>query len=124
MSHLANSRRLYPLLPRDYIRRRRAIRRITNVVLIAVFSLASAYFITRPTGGTGFRARKMTTNPVPASLGAAPPATTPVPATPVPASAQENGYVMEPGPYTVSQVDELVPRAAKPTNNRPLQFFY
>lgn len=124
MSHLANSRRLYPLLPRDYIRRRRAIRRITNVVLIAVFSLASAYFITRSTGGAGFRARKMTTNPVPASLGAVPPATTPVPATPVPASAEENGYELEPGPYTVSEVEELVLHDAKRSKELHVRIFY
>jgi hypothetical protein len=61
MSQLANSRRLYPLLPRDYIRRRRAVRLISNAVLIAVFSVISAYFITRSTGGKGFPARKVAT---------------------------------------------------------------
>jgi len=125
MSHLANSRRLYPLLlPRDYIRRRRAIRRITNVLLIAVCSLASAYFITRSTGGTGFRARKMTANSMPASLGAVPPATTPLPATPVPATAHENGYELEQGPYTVSEVEELVLHDAKRSKELHVRIFY
>ena len=36
-------RRLFPSLPRDYIRRRRALRRITDVSLITVLSLATAY---------------------------------------------------------------------------------
>src|SRR5260370_34170388 len=54
------ARRLVPLLSRDYIRRRRAVRRITNALLIAVLSFIAAYFITRSTGGTGFPARKAT----------------------------------------------------------------
>ena len=63
---LAHVRRLLPPLPRDYIRRRRAVRRITNVLLIATLSLISAYFITRPIGGTGFPARNLPASRVPA----------------------------------------------------------
>ncbi len=64
MSPRSNIRRLFPALPRDYIRRRRAVRRITNISLITVLSLATAYFITRPTGGVGFRAPKQVVKPV------------------------------------------------------------
>src|SRR5260370_3134261 len=57
MSPSAHARRLLPLLSRDYIRRRRAVRRITNTLLIAVLTFIAAYFITRSTGGTAFPAR-------------------------------------------------------------------
>ncbi len=59
MSPTPYPRRLFPLLPRDYIRRRRAVRRITDVSLIAILSVVAAYFITRPTGGAGFSVRKL-----------------------------------------------------------------
>jgi hypothetical protein len=47
MSSTTRGRKIFPSLPHDYIRRRRAVRRITNTCLIAFFSLATAYFITR-----------------------------------------------------------------------------
>jgi acid phosphatase type 7 len=42
-------------LPKDCIHRRRAMRRLNNVLLIALLGGAASYVITRPTGGTGFR---------------------------------------------------------------------
>lgn len=103
MSPMAHARRFFPSLPRDYIRRRRAIRRITNVVLIAALSLTAAYFIAGPTGGTGFPAGNLATNPAPT-----PSAPQPEMAAPSLATTEANGYELEPGPYTVSEVENLV----------------
>src|SRR5271163_2091610 len=41
-------------LKRDRMRKRRIVKRITNIILICVVSAATAYVITRPIGGTGF----------------------------------------------------------------------
>jgi hypothetical protein len=41
-------------LPRDYFRRKRAIRRIGNAIFIIIFSIIVAYVLTRPVGGRGF----------------------------------------------------------------------
>jgi predicted dienelactone hydrolase len=103
MSPMAHVRRLFPSLPRDYIRRRRAIRRITNVLMIAALSLTAAYFIARPTGGTGFPAGNLATNPAPAP--AAPQSENAVRGFP---TTEPNEYGLEPGPYTVSEVEDLV----------------
>src|SRR5712691_3331217 len=113
MSPSAHARRLFPLLSRDYIRRRRAVRRIANALLIAVLSFVAAYFITRSTGGTGFPARKATAKTEVAPAAAVhPPADAP-PAAPVPASTDVSGYELEPGPHTVSEVEDLVLHDAK-----------
>jgi predicted dienelactone hydrolase len=66
----------------------------------------------------------MTANAEPASLVAAPPASAVAPATPVPALAEENGYELEPGPYTVSEVEELVLHDAKRNKELHLRIFY
>ena len=106
MSRTANTRRLFPLLSRDYMRRRRAVRRIANTLMIAVLSLTAAYFITRPTGGTGFPARK------PVAIAEATPDT--APHSPTDAS----GYELEPGPHKVSDVEDLVLHDAKRDKDR------
>lgn len=121
---LAHVRRLLPPLPRDYIRRRRAVRRITNVLLIATLSLISAYFITRPIGGTGFRARNLPAN----SLSTPVPELRPAPSLPataaVPASSYANGYELDPGPYTVSEVEDLVLHDANRGKDLHVRIFY
>jgi predicted dienelactone hydrolase len=123
---LAHVRRLLPPLPRDYIRRRRAVRRITNVLLIAALSLISAYFITRPTGGTGFRARNLPANafPAPTPTREIPPSLSPPPAAPVPTSSDATGYELEPGPHTVSEVEDLVLYDAKRVKDVHVRIFY
>lgn len=121
---LAHVRRLLPPLPRDYIRRRRAVRRITNFFLIATFSLMAAYFITRPTGGTGFRARKLPANPVPAPIPEIHPASSPPTAAPVPPSSDANGYELQPGPYTVSEVEDLVLHDTNRDKDVHVRIFY
>src|SRR5882672_12262884 len=102
MSLMAHFRRLLPSLPHDYIRRRRAIRRITNVVLIAALSLTAAYFIAGPTGGTGFPAGNLATKPAPTAS-----APQPEMAAPSLATKEATGYELEPGPHTVSEVEDL-----------------
>jgi hypothetical protein len=47
---------IFPALPRDYIRRRRAIRRISNVVIVVLLSLAVAYAIVHISGPAPFSA--------------------------------------------------------------------
>ena len=47
---------IFPSLPRDYVRRRRAVRRISNVVLVILLSAALAYAIVHVSGPGGFTA--------------------------------------------------------------------
>ena len=47
---------IFPSLPRDYIRRRRVIRRISNVVLVVLLSVAVAYAIVHISGPAAFSA--------------------------------------------------------------------
>src|SRR5580692_12887910 len=54
MSATTHHHRIFPSLPRDYIRRRRMRRRISNAIVIPLLSGVAAYFITRQTGGSGF----------------------------------------------------------------------
>src|SRR6266851_4516561 len=124
MSPRSNIRRLFPALPRDYIRRRRAVRRITNVSLMPILSLATAYFITRPTGGVGFRAPKQVVKPVsPAPL--APEPTVPVaPPTVVSSLADAGGYELANGPYSVSEVEDLVLHDAHRSKDLHVRIFY
>src|SRR5260370_2632081 len=124
MSPSAHARSLFPLLSRDYIRRRRAVRRITNALLIAVLSFIAAYFITRPTGGTGFPARKATAKTEVAPAAAVhPPADTP-PTAPVPVSTDASGYELEPGPHPVSEVEDLVLHDVKRDKDLHVRIFY
>jgi len=121
---LAHVPRLLPPLPRDYLRRRRAVRRITNVFLIATLSLISAYFIARPTGGSGFRAQNLPANPVPVPVPEIHPASSPPTAAPVPPSSDANGYELEPGPYTVSEVEDLVLHDTNRDKDLHVRIFY
>jgi hypothetical protein len=47
---------IFPSLPRDYIRRRRAVRRISNVVIVVLLSAAVAYGIVHMSGPAPFSA--------------------------------------------------------------------
>ena len=109
---------------RAQVRRRRAVRRITNVLLIATLSLISAYFITRPTGGTGFRARNLPANPAPTPTPGIHPPASPPPSAPVPASSEANGYELEPGPYTVSEAEDLILHDALHGKELHVRIFY
>jgi len=124
MFRLAHVRRLLPPLSRDYIRRRRAVRRITNALLIASLSIISAYFITRPTGGTGFRARNLPANAVPTPIAAVNPTASFSATAAIPASSGANGYELEPGPHTVSEVEDLVLHDGKRDKDLHVRIFY
>jgi len=56
MAHSSHSRGIFPSLPRDYMRRRRAIRRISNIVLIVLLSAAISYVIVHVSGPSAFPA--------------------------------------------------------------------
>src|SRR5260370_12791009 len=124
MSPRSNVRRLFPALPRDYIRRRRAVRRITNVSLITILSLATAYFITRPTGGVGFRAPKQVVKPVSPALYTPDPTVPAAPPTPVSFLADASGYELANGPYSVSEVEDLVLHDAHRNKDLHVRIFY
>ncbi len=121
---MAHTRRLYPLLPRDYIGRRRAVRRITNVLAISILSLAAAYFITRPTGGSGFPARKPAANALPTSSSGIRPLSGAPSVASVPPSVESSGYELEPGPHTVTEVADLVLHDAKRDKDLHVRIFY
>jgi hypothetical protein len=69
MSPSAHHHRTFLSLPRDFIRRRRLRRRISNAILIPLLSGVAAYVITHPTGGAGFSLPKSAQQ---ASLAASP----------------------------------------------------
>ena len=54
VTNTASLRSYLPSLPREHYRRRRAIRMISNVVIIAIFSVAAAMVITHQSGGKAF----------------------------------------------------------------------
>ncbi len=54
MLRSSHSRGIFPVLPRDYIRRRRVTRRISNVVLVVLLSAAVAYAIVHISGPAPF----------------------------------------------------------------------
>jgi len=56
MLHSSHSRGFLPSIPRDYIRRRRVIRRISNIVLVVLLSAAVAYAIVHVSGPGAFPA--------------------------------------------------------------------
>jgi predicted dienelactone hydrolase len=121
---MAHVRRLLPSLPRDYIRRRRAVRGITNVLLIAALSLIAAYFITRTTGGTGFPAGNLATNPAVAPPATAEPVAAAPLGTPIPPSTETHSYKLEAGPYIVTEVEDLVLDDMKRGKDLHVRVFY
>lgn len=56
MSHPSHSRGIFPSMPRDYLRRRRIVRRISNIVLVVLLSGALAYAIVHVSGPGAFSA--------------------------------------------------------------------
>ena len=124
MSSPTHGRRLFPWLPHDYMRRRRAVRRITNISLIAVLSMGTAYFISRPTGGTGFLPPKLAVQPGSSSLPALDPTVTVAPLTPAAAGEAPSGYESSAGPRTVSALDSLVLHDVKRSKDLHVRIFY
>jgi hypothetical protein len=54
MPHHSHSWSIFPALPRDYIRRRRATRRISNIIIVVLLSAAVAYAIVHVSGPAAF----------------------------------------------------------------------
>jgi predicted dienelactone hydrolase len=106
------------------MRRRRAIRRITNVFLVAVFSLAAAYVITRSSGGTGFPARNLEANPVPPATPPSDPSAVTPSANPISSSIDVNAYELATGPYAVTEAEDLVLHDAKRNKDLHVRIFY
>jgi predicted dienelactone hydrolase len=127
--------RAFPSMPRDYIRRRRLTRRISNIVVIPLLSIAAAYIITRQPSG-GFIA------PKPAHLAdrLAASAVTPA-ANSSEASALANetsggasapsvkpiapdGYKLADGPYAVTEVPDIVLHDVKRSKDLHIRILY
>ncbi len=128
--------RIFFSLPRDYIHRRRLRRRMSNAILIPLLSGVAAYFITRPTGGSGFS--------IPKSAQQTALATTTNPVSLVPASAPISGdrlaagktegstadsmisgaYKLADGPHTVTEVPDIVLHDAKRDKDLHVRVFY
>jgi predicted dienelactone hydrolase len=124
MSFVARIRGVFPQLPRDFFRRRRAVRRITNVSLITTLSLTTAYVIVRPTGGAGFPPPKSARKPF-SPVSPAPAMTTlPEAISPVSSSRVADGYELATGPYAVSEVDDLVLHDLNRSKDLHVRIFY
>lgn len=54
MSRSSHSWGIFPALPRDYIHRRRVMRRISNVIMVVLLSVALAYVIVHFSGPAAF----------------------------------------------------------------------
>ncbi len=140
MSTSAPRRRSLFSLPRDYVQRRRFRRRMTNVILIPVLSLAAAYVITRPTGGMGLALPKgaqegslatplqresgaLASTPISASISLA--SSTAILASSAAADPMLGGaYMLDPGPHSVSEVRDVAVHDAKRNKDLHARIFY
>src|ERR1700674_3473780 len=107
-----------------FFRRRRAVRRITNVSLITTLSLTTAYVIVRPTGGAGFPPPKSARKPFSPVSPAPAMATLPEAISPVSSSRVADGYELATGPYAVSEVDDLVLHDLNRSKDLHVRIFY
>jgi predicted dienelactone hydrolase len=129
--------RIFPAFPRDYIERRRLRRRISNAVLVPLLSLAAAYFIARPTGGSGFSRPKAVE---PLAAAAVPESSVPAgmlpssesssqrlvtnAARPVPSAIINGAYKLADGPHGVTEVPDIVLHDAKRDKALHVRVFY
>ena len=128
--------RTFPAFHRDYIHRRRLRRRITNVILIPLLSGVAAYFITRPTGGTGFTLPKpaqqtplSTPSNSSSNVAVSASAFSALPAaasssSPVADSAIAGAYKLADGPLAITEVPDIVLHDAKRNKDLHLRIFY
>jgi predicted dienelactone hydrolase len=140
MPSTTHRHQIFPSLPRDYIRRRRLRRRISNVILVPLLSLVAAYFIARPTGGSGFSRPKSAR---PSSLDAAIAPESSVPAgvspslqsasaelatssTPFPPPGRiiSGAYELGDGPHGVTEMPDIVLHDAKRGKDLHVRVFY
>jgi len=130
MSLLPDSlRRFLPTLPRDYIRRRKALRKIRNSALLFFLSIIVAYAITRPSGGPGFSlpaSVAKTAVAEPSSMAEVLPLPTAAHSSVDPESDGTNtsGYDLGQGPYAVVEVSDAVLHDAKRNKDLHLRLIY
>jgi predicted dienelactone hydrolase len=136
MPAAAHHHRIFPSLPKDYLHRRRLRRRISNAILIPLLSGVAAYFITRPTGGTGFSLPKsarqstlaMAANPVSLVPGNAPISSALPTAGTTEGSTSDTmisgAYKLADGPHTVTEVPDIVLHDAKREKDLHVRVFY
>jgi len=121
--------RTFLSLPRDYLRRRRVTRRISDVITILVLSVAAAFVITRQPS-SGFPVPKWMhqtalTSSAPPSAQTATPAAAPESSEgPGTAPVAPDGYKLADGPYPVSEVPDVVLHDAKRNKDLHLRIFY
>jgi predicted dienelactone hydrolase len=114
-------------LPKDFIRRRRAIRKISNVLLIAALSAGTAFVITRQTGGPGFKpssAARPSPPETPANAGSQLGTTAALAAANAASAGSSDGYNLSPGPHSVTEVSDLVLRDAHRNKDLHLRIFF
>jgi predicted dienelactone hydrolase len=129
MSSTPHKHRTFPSMPRDYIRRRRLTRRLSNLIFIPLLSIVAAYVITRQPSG-GFSAPK--TMQTRASVAAQPALEGTPSAAPAPESASHavanlvrpDGYELADGPHAVTEVPDVVLHDVKRSRDLHLRIFY
>jgi predicted dienelactone hydrolase len=128
VASISHPRRSILALPKDYLRRRRAIRNISNLLLIGGLSVGAAYVITRPIGGRGFtlsaEARRLSAAaPEDAYAPRANPAAV-VAARGTGAMVDGEGYGIADGPHAVSEVSDIVLHDAHRNEDLHVRVFY
>lgn len=107
-------------MPRDYIRRRRLFRRISNVFLISVLSVTAAYVITRqPDTGFSLPQAAQGSSALTSSQ-AAPPALSRAAAL----NSAAVAYKAQPGPYNVGELPDIIVRDSKRNKDLHVRVFY
>ena len=136
MSATAHHHRNFLSLPRDFIRRRRMRRRISNAILIPLLSCVAAYFITRQTGGSGFSLPKsaqqasLSSSPNPVSLVRHNTSTSSdrlvvtAIASYVSSPMISGAYKLADGPHAVTEVPDIVLHDAKRDKALHVRIFY
>jgi len=130
MSTASRDRHLFPAMPRDYIRRRRVTRRISNIIVIPLLSVVAAYVITRQPS-TGFLAPQTAQLAPPGSSPSPPASLSSLPA--ASASSKKlssadtvapDGYKLPDGPHAVTEVSDVVLHDTKRNKDLHVRIFY
>jgi predicted dienelactone hydrolase len=128
MPSTAHHHRIFPSMPKDFIRRRRLRRRISNVIVIPLFSIIAAYVITRPTGGSGFTAPKPApTAAILASTNTALAEASTKPKTserPMANAMSGRAYKLAGGVHPITEVPDIVLHDAKRNKDLHVRIFY
>jgi predicted dienelactone hydrolase len=121
-------------ISRDRAQRRQHLKLLTNVVLIVLVSTAAAYVITKPVGGTGFNPSAAVLRALRAHGGdqagaAGKPNGSPVANGDSIAAASgspnyTSGYKLQPGPFKVAEVGDIVLHDARRNKDVHMRIFY